>query len=390
MSEDRIGNFSETVAAFAPETPCAEAYDRFSHDNDLFCVPVVDGATPVGLIQRHEFFLRLADRFGRALYERKGVSHVMDAQPLIVDAGLALDELGSVILSQRPSALLTGFIVTQGGRYSGVATAVTMLRLKMSLTQRRADELERARRAAEAASEAKSNFLANMSHELRTPLNAIIGFSDMLRTEVYGALGDVRYRGYADDVWNSGTHLLELINNVLDLSKIEAGKEELHPEPLCLAAVVDETVRMTAPHAEASGVAIETALGELRPSVVGDARRMRQILLNLLSNAVKFTPRGGKIRVAIDREVSDRYTLSVEDSGIGMSADEIETALQPFGQIDSGLNRRYGGTGLGLPLTKSLVEMHGGSLRIESRKGEGTRVMVSLPRIPAPAARSAA
>jgi len=389
MPEDRVGNCSDSVVPFAPETPGAEAYDRFSHDKDLFCVPVVDGVTPVGLVQRHEFFLKLADRFGRPLYERKGVSHVMDAHPLIVDAGLALDELGGVILSRRPSALLTGFIVTRGGRYFGVATAVTMLRLRMSLTQRRADELERAKRAAEAASAAKSNFLANMSHELRTPLNAIIGFSDMLRHEVYGALGDARYLGYAEDVWNSGTHLLGLINNILDLSKIEAGKEELHPEPFCLATVVDEMVRMTAPQAEASGVAIETALGELRPSIVGDARRMRQILLNLLSNAVKFTPRGGTVRVALDRESSDRFGLSVEDSGIGMSPEEIETALQPFGQIDSGLDRRYDGTGLGLPLAKSLVEMHGGSLRIESRKGEGTRVMVSLPREPA-AARSAA
>lgn len=383
MSGDRIGDLSDPVVPFAPDTPTAEAYERFSKDADLFCVPVVENGTPVGLVQRHDLFLKLADRFGRALYERKGASHVMDAAPLVVDANLALDELGSVILNQRPSALLTGFIVTEAGAYHGVGTAVTMLRLRMNQTQQRAEEFERAKRAAEAASHAKSRFLANMSHELRTPLNAIIGFSEIMRAEVFGTLGHRRYREYAADISKSGTHLLELINNILDLSKIEAGKEELHLEPVCLVASIHDAVRMNAPQATGAGVIVHTAVGDLRPSIRGDARKLRQILLNLLSNAVKFTPRGGRIGVSVTDNGADHVLLAVEDDGIGMSSDEIETALQPFGQIDSGLNRRYEGTGLGLPLTKSLVEMHGGKLRIVSRKGEGTRVEVILPTDPA-------
>jgi two-component system, cell cycle sensor histidine kinase PleC len=239
-------------------------------------------------------------------------------------------------------------------------------------------ELEDSRIAAEESSRVKSQFMANMSHELRTPLNAIIGFSEVIRDALVGPVA-ARYKDYARDIHSSGRHLLGLINDVLDLSKIELGRLELHEEPMALAKVVNDCERLISERVRAGNLELAIDLPADLPLLRGDELRLKQVLLNLLSNAVKFTPVGGRITLSARMTAESGIILAVADTGIGMKPEEIPIALEPFRQIDSALNRRYEGTGLGLPLARTLVELHGGMLVISSTPGQGTTVTVALP-----------
>ena len=237
---------------------------------------------------------------------------------------------------------------------------------------------ERAEKA-EAASEAKSAFLAIISHELRTPLNAIIGFAGLMEDQRFGPLGAPRYREYVSDIRSSGEHLLEIINNMLDLSRAEAGKLHLQEDVVDLIEIVQVCVRQMQPRAAQSGLRLELSLPPPPVMLQGDAAKLRQILFNLLSNALKFTPHEGCITVRVESRFDGGLDLVVSDTGVGMSPGDIPKALQPFTQLDNRLARQYEGTGLGLPLTRSLVELHGGTLRLESAMSEGTTVTVSFP-----------
>ncbi|MFZ0267122.1 ATP-binding protein, partial [Caulobacter sp.] len=234
---------------------------------------------------------------------------------------------------------------------------------------------------AEGANQAKSEFLANMSHELRTPLNAINGFSEIMMNEMFGPLGDQRYKGYSLDIHNSGQHLLALINDILDMSKIEAGKMNLKFEPLNLQDVAEDAVRLVRNRAEAAGLKLEIDFPTL-PEVEADYRAVKQVLLNLLSNAIKFTPRAGRITVQAELRrdpLGERVRVSVVDTGIGIAPEDLARLARPFEQVESQQAKTTQGTGLGLALTKSLVEMHDGALEMASTPGEGTTVSFILP-----------
>lgn len=252
---------------------------------------------------------------------------------------------------------------------------------------RKTVELEAARRSAESASVAKSQFLANVSHELRTPLNAIIGFSTMLENEQFGPLGDPKYCEYAADIHESGRHLLDVINDILDLSKAEAGKLSVKFDALSLPKIIEKSLHIVAGQAHERKIDIYTDLPAKLPKIIADRVRLMQILLNLLSNAIKFTPESGKVIVRASAEAGKNgvhfFTIEVEDNGIGMDEVEIGKAFASFNQSDSGLNRKYDGAGLGLPLTKRLVELHHGKIRIQSTKEKGTTVIVRLTSDPA-------
>lgn len=233
---------------------------------------------------------------------------------------------------------------------------------------------------AELDNQSKSQFLANMSHELRTPLNAIIGFSEMMATETLGPIGNDKYSDYINDINAAGQHLLGLINDILDLSKIEAGEEEMHETTLSIPDAITACEKLIRERAQKGGVTIEHQIADDIPMVRADDRKLRQILLNILSNAIKFTSSGGTLTVRAWSDVKSGCVIQIVDTGIGMSPEEIPKALTSFGQVDNAMNRRFEGTGLGLPLTKKLVEMHAGSLDLQSEKNVGTTVTVRLPK----------
>ena len=240
------------------------------------------------------------------------------------------------------------------------------------------DTLREAKEAAERGNRAKATFLANISHELRTPLNAIIGFSELMKHEIFGPLEPASYRSYVDDIHESGMHLLELINDILDMSKAEAGMTDLVDSEVDMAAVIRSSMRMMARRAGANGVELVEHVPEALPHLYADERRLRQIVLNLVSNAVKFTEEGGAVTVTASHD-ADGLHLTVTDTGIGMDADELERVMLPFVQADTRLSRKYEGTGLGLPLTKALVVAHGGTIALRSAPNEGTTVEVVFP-----------
>jgi len=273
---------------------------------------------------------------------------------------------------EAPEFLSVGLNVT------GMKLARDELMRKNTALMAVAEELREARIAAEDSNRAKSRFLAHMSHELRTPLNGIIGFADIMRAGLFGPIEPARYRDYLDLIHSSGELLLSLINDVLDMSKIEAGRMELSIQPLEIAPLAEGCRAMVTGMARDNSVVVDLDVAPDCTELHADPRAAKQMVINLLSNAVKFTPAGGVVTLSF-RKREDGVSVSVADNGIGMTPEELQKALLPFGQIDSELARQRKGTGIGLTLVKSLVELHGGTLEIVSAKGQGTTATLTLP-----------
>jgi PAS domain S-box-containing protein len=368
--EQRFRDYAETASDWFWET---DPDHRFSYMSDRARTYGIDPETRIGLSRldiagdaaetpekwrAHLTALERHEPFRDFVYRR------------VVSDGVVRD----VTVSGKP-------VFDANGRfrgYRGTARDVTaQLAAERQLRAAKA-EAESLRDDALSADRAKSEFLATMSHELRTPLNAIIGFSEAMMHEVMGPIGSARYREYACDIHNSGQHLLELINSILDLSKLQARSMSLNEEVIDLGSVAAACVRLVRERASKSQVELRAALPPHLLLVRADELRLKQVLLNLLSNAVKFTPEGGTVAISALQDARGTEIV-VADTGIGLTEEEIGLALQPFRQIDNSLGRRHQGTGLGLPLSKALVELHGGELRIDSSPGRGTRVTMVLP-----------
>lgn len=295
---------------------------------------------------------------------------------VIAPATLAIAVAASAIL-----VVALGLVGALVDRHLAQRASAETSRLREYIAQleQTREELGIALEDADAANQSKTEFLAAMSHELRTPLNAVIGFSEIIEREAMGPIGNPRYKQYISDIRASGKHLLALINDILDLNRLDSGVAGLNEEVFDIAETISESVRMMSPQSKAAGVLVRNDVSHPLPGVKADRRRIQQVLLNLLSNAVKFTPNNG--RVTVSSGLADEgLTISVADTGIGIAPDDIPRAFERFGQIDSSLARRYEGAGLGLPLARDLVELHGGKLTLESTPEVGTTVHIMLPR----------
>ena len=384
------GRLEEEIA----ERQLAETEARMSERNfeGLFR----SAPLPLALVRPHDTKILYANR---ATCEMLGVPakdiksfdlmSVMSGDQAVTN----VDSLTKILRAQEPVELaikaaddreLWVNVTTSAMRYKG-APAILIALHDITHRQIEANELREARDFADAANRSKTEFLANMSHELRTPLNAIIGFSEALEREIYGPLGTDRYKEYAQDINSSGIHLLNIINDILDLSKIEAGRFELVEEEVEMRYLIESVTRIVTPRAEQAGVVLEQWVYDDDLVVKCDERAIKQILINLLSNAVKFSPKKSAVKIHIE-PTETALRIAVVDQGIGMAAEDIPRALEPFRQVDGALTRNYEGTGLGLPLARRLAELHNGTLTIESTPGEGTSVFVDLPleRIDAP------
>ena len=271
-------------------------------------------------------------------------------------------------------------ISSQKAREVQLAQATEQLRTQAAATAQLNRELKNQRQVAIIASRAKSDFLARMSHELRSPLNAILGFSEVIADQIFGPEGVDRYEGYARNIHEAGAHLLALINDILDLSKVEAGELQLTLEPIDLKELIHGSVQLMTPMAEKRGVQLAIDLGRSPLSLVADRRRLRQMVMNVVSNAIKFTLSGGMVMITAHKEQGN-IVIDVADSGIGMTPDQIKIALQPFGQVATDSPYAQVGTGLGLPIVASLVELHGGQLDIQSTPNVGTTISLTLPKV---------
>lgn len=345
--------------------------------------------TPIALIEPANYRVMQANSaalklFGLSEEDRRG----FDVRSLFDDADLparmedviASSRMGEPVefRMKRKDGIGIHVLVSAAGVHFQGRRALLIGLQDITAKRKEAEALRDARDQATAASRSKSEFLANMSHELRTPLNAIIGFSEALERELFGPIGSPRYREYAEDIHDSGVHLLSLINDILDLSKIEAGHFKLHEDDTDLNHIIGAATRIVRHRAQQANIAIELSLPEPPIALVADERALKQVLINLVSNAVKFSPDGSLVRIEAHVR-PDCLRISVIDEGVGMAPEDIPRAMTPFTQLDGSLSRAHEGTGLGLPLAKHLAELHGGKLRIESQVGAGTAVHVDLP-----------
>jgi len=438
-----IGDLKEDVQRTARHARVSEIKALFNEDEPIKAVVIVSGKKPIGLVMNFHLDRTLSQRFGVALYYEKPIDAIMDTSPLIVDASVPVQEVADRAMNREKSKIFDHIIITEKGDIAGIVSVQDIMTAMSNIQRKYADsmnlanaqlqkeidersrvekklvnlnqeledrvvkrtaqieesnrKLKKAVSVAEAANKAKSDFLSNMSHELRTPLNHIIGFTELVLEQHFGDLNDTQSE-YLTDVLNSSNHLLSLINDILDLSKIEAGKHELFISDIELRPLLENSIVMIKEKAQKHGIRISTALDDAPSVVEGDARKLKQIMYNLLSNAVKFTGDGGRIQLSARRLTDgsdspmhgcnpmvfpcneEMVEISVKDSGIGLVAEDRERIFNPFEQADSDKNRKFQGTGLGLSLTKKFVELHNGCIWVQSEgENKGADFRFVLP-----------
>ncbi len=374
-----IETLTERAEAIAPQTPGSDVFARFEREPDTLVIPVVDGDRPVGLIERNAFLLKIAGAFGHALYAKRPVIHVMDAEPAVVEAGVSIDAFCDTLLKGGPGALMRGFIVTRAGKYHGVGTAVSLLQAVNDKQRRQNEELADQARVltdtrtqALAAARAKSQFLAIMSHELRTPMNGVLAVAELLRRQPLNA----QAHAHVSTIVESSETLLRILQDALDLSRAEAGELELNAEPTPLRAMMDDVEAMWAPRASQDNVTLMVSYeGDTELAAVIDSIRMKQVFNNLIGNALKFA-RNGMVEAGLKATAQgDRIRLEarVRDDGPGVDADRVDVIFEPFVH-GSGPD----GAGLGLSICRQIVDRMNGRIWAENNPGRGATFAFDL------------
>jgi signal transduction histidine kinase/ActR/RegA family two-component response regulator len=383
---DLLIDIAPYLEPISPQTPGGEVYDRFQREPDTLAIAVVDAmGAPVGLVERNAFLISMAAQYGHALWSKRPVSYVMNAAPVVADGDVTVAEFCGRILQERPSELLHGFIVTCGGRYAGVGTALALLQASAAATANHAEEMVGLAAKAQEALAAKARFLAVMSHEIRTPLNGVLAVAEILRRKSQ----QPDLAPFIDTILESGGVLLRLLNDALDLSRAEASGLELDEQPLALGPLLDEAAGLWSAQAELRGLALDVAYeGPAELWALADGVRLRQVLNNLVGNALKFTEEGG-VTVRLAARVEGDYvrlTGSVADTGPGIPPDLLDTVFAPFQQTEDGVRR--GGAGLGLAVCRQIVERMHGTIAARANPDGGALLAFDVPlhRLPAPPA----
>ena len=363
---------TERAEAVSPETPGSVVFARFESEPDTLVIPVIEADRPVGLIERNAFLLKIATPFGHALYARRPISHLMEVEPAVVDAGVNIDAFCDILLKSGPGALMRGFIVTREGRYHGVGTAVSLLQAVNDHQRRQNEELaEQARVLSDtrtqalASARAKSQFLAIMSHELRTPMNGVLAVAELLRRQPLNP----QAQAHVSTIMESSESLLRILQDALDLSRAEAGELDLHQEPTPLRALMDDIQALWAPRASQDDVTLMVSYeGDTELAAVTDGMRMKQLFNNLIGNALKFA-RNGVVEARLKAVATgDRIHLEarVRDDGPGLDPDRVDEIFNPFVH-GSGPD----GAGLGLAICRQIVERMDGRIWAENNPGRG-------------------
>ena len=369
---------ASSIPPVSKNETCGNIFHRFCADDDLIAIAVVDKGRAIGLLKRVDFLTKLADQYGWPLYEAKPVTLLMDDAPVTIEQNHTLESMNEMMLADE-SALRHGFIVTENGFYRGIGTASALLQANMERAETRMQDLEFARKKAQSASLAKSRFLANMSHELRTPLNAIIGFSELILSDDTILNKPDQTKDYIGDIHHSGKHLLKLINSILDMSKIEAGAFQLTEDYYSPQELVSPVIRIMTGMALSRNIRLIVDGFDQNDELFVDIQYMKQVLINLLSNAIKFSNKDSIVRLEYSNQQSGGIIISVDDEGPGINQNCLQHVMEPFVQAETGHDRRFEGTGLGLPIIKAYVEAHDGQFCLKSAVGRGTRAEVHLP-----------
>jgi len=372
-------DLASSAPTIGAETTRATVLESFRGNTALPLLPVTDSAGVIyGVVERDHLLSVFAQPLWFDVYFKRSIQPLMNRTPLIVDEATPLDDIKRLITAGHDDAIESGFLITRHGRFLGIGTMARLLELTVEQAHRRLQQLDEARRAAEFAAASRARFLATMSHELRTPLNAIIGFSDLLLQQPDSGRHAPQLGDYLGDIRGSGQHLLDLINNILDYSKLEAGALTLSPAPFHLDGMLQSAIGVVRGQAACRDIDLEIE-GPSHVDLLADERRLRQVVINLLSNAVKFSPPGAKVAIRAGCDLAGSPVIEVRDHGIGIASADLERVFEPFTQVESHLNRKNEGTGLGLSLSRQIVSLHGGALRLESTLGEGTVAIMTLP-----------